>query len=93
MSANVFSNLTASLTSPLNELLIPSRIATDAPKAITRAFEASKDFVNSLAEELILPSGWVKLFWFTLKFIGFPLTLLTTLLISLVALSRLLLTP
>ena len=58
---------------------------TEAPKAITRAFEASNDFVNSLADAVILPKGWVKLFPLTLKLISLPETLLTILLISLAA--------
>ena len=31
--------------------------ATDAPKAKTRALDASKDFLNSVAWPVILPSG------------------------------------
>ena len=57
ISAKVFSKATASETKALNESLIPSSIATDAPNAITRALEASKDLVNSFADALILPRG------------------------------------
>ena len=32
----------------------------DAPKAITRALEASRDLLNSLAAPVILPRGCVK---------------------------------
>ena len=57
ISANVFSNLTVSATSPLNASLTALIIPTDAPKAITRALDASKDLVNSLAWAVILPNG------------------------------------
>ena len=56
-SAKVFSNLTVSATRFLNASDIPFIIPTEAPKAITRALEASRDLVNSLADPVIRPRG------------------------------------
>ena len=60
MSAITFWNFIVSATKPLKALVTALIIPTEAPKAITRAFEASNDLVNSLAEAVILPKGWVK---------------------------------
>ena len=57
MSCSVFSNFTVSATKNLKESVIPLIIPTEAPKAITLALEASSDFVNSLADAVILPRG------------------------------------
>ena len=56
MSVNFFSTLIVVATKDLKALLIPLITPTLAPNAITRALEASIDFVNSSASALILPS-------------------------------------
>ena len=57
ISVRDLSTSIADETIPLRAAETAPIAATDAPKAITRAFEASKDFSNSPSCPLILPKG------------------------------------
>jgi len=57
MSFKDFSTSIAALTVAVKAFLTANIAPAEAPKAKTRAFEASKDFSNSPSCPFILPSG------------------------------------
>ena len=57
IEVSCFSTCIVVVTRSLNAFVTVVKTPTDAPKAKTRAFAASIDFVNSSALPVILPKG------------------------------------
>ena len=67
ISVRDFSTSIVVLTNAEKDFWTAKMTPAEAPNATTRAFEASKDLLNSLARPVILPSGWVKFLVFKLR--------------------------